>query len=165
MLEFVAGTWYLVPGIHRVSLEEMRSVFVESAPYSEEREEVFDAFRLWRAKLLRLTPTAQLWVNGGFVTHKPWAPPKDVDVVARVVGRELDALEPEAQNEFEGLMTIPASDVHPRIQPIAGLVDGFYSRRSEPDKTIVWRDTWATVLDQNRAVVPGAQKGFLEVTR
>ena len=67
----VSGAYaVLPPGRHRATLDEMRSYFVDGAPFPEERRIVFKAFEAWLAQMSALIPSARYWIDGGFVTHK-----------------------------------------------------------------------------------------------
>lgn len=154
------GTWYLPHGLHAATLDEIEERFVITAPFSDRRRTVFDAFRLWHEIITGIVPDARFWVDGGFVTHKPWAAPSDVDVTVMLRPDDLNNLTDDEQQRLAPMFTAPGP---PRQQPMSGLVDAFICLRGDVDKTLYWREHWSTVLDQNREKVPGTQKGFVEV--
>jgi hypothetical protein len=154
------GSWYLPQGIHAAQLDEVEDRFVTTAPFSDERRIVFDSFLLWHRIVSGLLPTARFWLDGGFVTHKPWAAPSDVDVTVMVRPDELNNLSAAEQIELEPQFTVLGP---PRVRPMSGKVDAFLTVRGDVDSTLYWREHWATVLDENRVKVADAVKGFVEV--
>jgi hypothetical protein len=150
----------LVPGRHAATLREVEDLFVSNAPFSSERSRIFAALSLYIDQVRKVLPNATvLWVNGGFVTHKPWAPPEDVDVVLPVVAASVNALEEQAIKQLFSYF-LPNGN---KVQPMAGLVDGFVFDQTSPDQHAYWNGLWSRVLDSAKAQVPGAVKGYLEV--
>lgn len=157
---FEGGAWYLPEGLHAATLDEIEECFVVAAPFTDRRRVVFDAFRLWHGIVTSVLPDARFWVDGGFVTHKPWAAPSDVDVTVMLRPDDLNNLTDDEQQRLAPMFTAPGP---PRYQPMSGLVDAFVCRRGDVDNTLYWREHWSTVLDENRVTVTGTHKGFLEV--
>ncbi|RLP79273.1 hypothetical protein D9V34_15885 [Mycetocola lacteus] len=154
------GEWYLPAGIYRTDLSEIEDRFVKEAPFPDERQRVFEAFKLWIALVRDLLPGARFWINGGFVTHKTWAAPSDVDVMILVKSVDVNALSESEQGRFEQLLTDTSG---PRVQPMSGLVDAFVCFRGDVGDTVYWKELWAEVLDQDRKQIIGRKKGYLEV--
>ncbi|WP_410004008.1 DUF6932 family protein [Curtobacterium sp. TC1] len=152
----------LPPGKHPCSMDEIQQVFVLGAPFSSERQVIFDAFSVWMDSVRSLFPGARCWVDGGFVTHKSWAAPTDIDVAFFVRQSDLDALDPSQQAIFESLQT-DKNAAGVRVQPMGGKVDGFVGLRSDPDTTLYWRQFWGQVKGPDGAQVQNTEKGFLEV--
>lgn len=157
---FEDGAWYLPPGLHAATLDEIEERFVFSAPFADRRRIVFDAFRLWHGIVTSIVPDSRFWVDGGFVTHKPWAAPSDVDVTVMLRPDNLNNLTAEQQQRLDPMFTKHGAT---RQQPMSGLVDAFVCRRGDVDKTLYWREHWSTVLDENRVKLDGTRKGFVEV--
>lgn len=157
---FERGAHYLPPGIHPATLDAIENAFVEGAPYPKQRRIVFDTFRVWFEIVSDILPDARFWINGGFVTHKDWAPPDDVDVVILAKQHDLNSLDSEQQELLASLMTVTEPV---RIQPMSGMVDAFICVRGDIDWTLIWRETWSTLTDRDKEPVQGIQKGFLEV--
>lgn len=153
----------LPPGRHSTTLAEIRDYFVTAAPFSEDREVVFRALDVWLTMMNKLVPNARYWINGGFVTHKSWAAPKDVDVVVLVTEASLNSLDSDQQEQFASLMT--EDDGTLRRQPMGGLVDGFYTVRGSASSgdPAYWNNQWSRVKGQDGAPVVDLYKGFLEV--
>lgn len=157
---FEDGAWYLPHGLHAATLDEIEERFVDGAPFSDRRRVMFDAFRLWHGIVTSIVPSARFWVDGGFVTHKPWGVPSDVDVTVMLRRDDLNNLTPGEQAQLDPMFTKIGP---PRQQPMSGLVDAFLCIRGDVDKTLYWREHWSTVLDESRAKIDGTRKGFLEV--
>lgn len=155
-----SGPLGLLPeGCHRTTLAEIEDVFVQSAPFPAERVMLWATFRTYVDHIWRLMPSTRLWINGGFVTHKTWAAPRDVDVCLVVRVAEFDAVPGPV---IDPLLTkfLPNGQ---RLQPMAGAVDAFTAERGNPDQQHVYRKEWSRVRGPDRLEVPGAIKGYLEV--
>lgn len=153
----IDGRGVLPPKRHRMAAADAHDLFVVRAPFPDTRQRIWEAFLAWVALVRPLVPAARLWVDGGFVTHKSWAAPRDVDVCLIASPDECASLDLAA---LAPLLT-DAPDGGPRIQPMGGLVDAHLGYQSV--NAYFWADLWTTVLDEARAVVPGERKGFLEV--
>lgn len=94
------------------------------------------------------------------MTYKD-APPKDIDVAAILSGSDLNSMNEDQQRTFETLLT-RTGDGGARIQPMAGLVDGFFAQRGDADGILVWHNTWSAVYVAGVEAV-GESKGYLEV--
>lgn len=152
----------LPPGRHGATLVEVHAAFVSNAPFSAERQRIFDAFTLWVDQLRSLIPTGKLWVNGGFVTHKSWAAPKDIDVVLLCKPDDVNALSLADKALLATLLTQHGAGGF-RKQPMGGLVDGFLTFKGDTIKTVEWLTQWSGVTDQHHNQIVGMTKGFLEV--
>jgi hypothetical protein len=158
----------LPAGIHQASLDEVEELFVEQAPFRDERREIWSAFQLYVGMLRKLVPSATIWVDGGFVTHKTWAP-ADMDLAVLLDGSHVSALTPEQLQRLTQLMTLQGVRVTSpltaaaRLQPMGGLIDAFVLEASDPHGRQFWESTWSRVYDQNKVLVPGKSKGFVEV--
>lgn len=145
------------------TLDEVYQRFVVEAPFRDEREKVWAAFRLWCDLVWNLLPDSPMWIDGGFVTHKTWAAPHDVDVA---VVTKQSIYNQAIDNRWRGQLwtTNNSSDKTQRVQPMGGYVDGFPVIRGLHDPRI-FEQTWTTVTDQNGDVIKGAVKGYLEVRK
>ena len=149
----------LIPGRHRATLEQVYDMFVAEAPFRETRERIWAAFDVYQAEVFRMLPSARLWLDGGFVTYKTWAAPKDIDVCIVAPFDEVKA----AETELPPLLTDITTD--PRRQPMGGLVDGFVTvPRPHPDSnTQYWAQEWSRVRDWSGNEDGSRRKGFVEV--
>lgn len=149
----------LPPGRHRATFQDVHDRFVASAPFSQERELVFRALVIWAQRVWSIFPDARLWVDGGFVTHKEWAAPKDVDVTCIVRSSNVLSVDDAT---LATLLTHRGPD-GARVQPMGGLVDGFLACRGVPEDITRWDAQWSRVLDEERREIEGARKGYVEV--
>ncbi|WP_440939896.1 DUF6932 family protein [Gordonia polyisoprenivorans] len=167
-IPLLSGPYSTLPaGRHPATLEEIHQKFVVDAPHRDSRELVYRAFVLYTDILrVRLGPVT-LWVDGGFISHKPWAPPSDIDVVVIVPQHDytnicsngqawpLSTLQHVSSNLTQGL---------DRLQPMGGLIDGFVVPDSA-SQLAVWDATWSRVKDEHGNLLPETiRKGYLEVT-
>lgn len=84
------GQYVTLPvGRHPATLNEVCETFVEQAPFRPRRELIFRALTLYIDLVSAEFSTCRYWIDGGFVTHKPWEPPEDADV--RVVVPQAEA--------------------------------------------------------------------------
>lgn len=155
-LEISSSTGHLAPGRHLATMAELEQVFVRDAPFEKQRAAIFAAFTIWVDQILDVVPSIRtLWVNGGFVTHKGWAP-ADIDVVA------LKPVIVKHPTDTVRLHTLLTHLGPPKVQPMAGLVDGFLATVAPTDSDY-WDRKWTAVVDQAKHLVPGAEKGYVEV--
>jgi hypothetical protein len=163
VIPVVAGSEAILPaGRHRTDLAEIEAYFVSAAPFSTERQLVFDAFKTWMTLVDQLLPNSRYWIDGGFVTHKTWAAPSDVDVTILCQASAVDALTPAEQSRLDSLLTVPAAPGRARLQPMGGLVDAFLVTRASPDVPY-WITQWSRVKGADGSEVRTITKGFLEV--
>lgn len=156
----------LPPGRHRATWDEVWSTFVEVAPFRPERQRVFDALRMEVAGLVEAGGPSAVWVDGGFVTHKRWAAPLDVDVVY-LCSDEAHILRVLNHPRGFSLLTLqdvltwrPVTTTVPRLQPMGGLVDAFLAT---PGRFDYWHGMWSAVKDEHGEITEGAVKGYVEV--
>lgn len=155
------------------TMDELSDRFVTAAPYSVARQRLLSTFRIYADLVWSLLPGARLWVDGGFVTHKSWAAPQDVDVVIVAPLPELETLTADQQASLCTLLTLQgvASAQPPgqmeRLQPMGGLIDGFVivDQSTSPDHPDLdyWFDMWSRVKGAPGAGSPATRKGFVEV--
>lgn len=160
---------------------EIAKIFVDRAP-ADQRE--FRARRLdaleaharvvagvWGDHVVRV------WINGGFLTHKTWAKPKDIDAVYFV---PPDLLERAHHGRVASLWTL--SEVSATIgrsasegggpgghklkvdvlSPLAGLVDAYVAADTAIERRM-WKRQWSTVNGPDNKPLAGVEKGFVEV--
>lgn len=151
-------------------MAEFKQRFVDAAPNADRRGEIFTAFEVYFAEIQSLFANGELWLNGGFVTHKTQAP-KDIDVAVVVDGVALTSgFGPKEWQRVWQVMTLQGvTAAKPpvrvgRLQPIAGLVDSFILDVSDVAAKKLWDTTWSRVTDGTGKVIPGKIKGYAEVT-
>ncbi|MET9128018.1 hypothetical protein [Streptomyces sp. NPDC004528] len=156
-------------GRHPASLDEIRDLFVTQAPHMARRVLIYSALELYVSLMRELVPRATLWVDGGFCTHKS-AVPKDVDLVVLAQGRDLEHFGDEEWGRMRQLLTlqdveadiIPTAE--PRVQPMGGLVDASLADADSPEEREFFDELWSSVKGPDGKTVPGARKGYLEVS-
>lgn len=156
----------LPAGAHAATLADVEE-FVTKAPHRAVRELIFSALQIHLQLLQAVVPHGRLWLDGGFVTHKPEAP-KDADLTIVLTTAAVAALTPADHDQLGQLITLQnvASNVFngPRIQPMGGLIDSFLVVESNVAGMAFWSAFWSAVKDAAGNTVGGATKGFLEVT-
>lgn len=166
---------------YRSTFEEVSALFVEKAP-ADQRE-----FRARRLDALEAHSrvvahvfggqVVRAWINGGFLTHKTWAKPEDIDVVYFVPpallyrahhGRvaslwtlsEVSATIGQSASEGGGpggpKLKVDA------LSPLAGLVDAYAAADTAIERRR-WKRQWSTVNGPDDEPIPGVEKGFVEV--
>lgn len=178
-------TGRLPPGRHIGTWAELEATFVDGAPQRAQRQLVFRALRLWATMTWQLLPSARLWIDGGFVTHKS-AAPFDADVVMVVQPGELAKVDNQIQREqralaeaqrlgrplpkcpttvrFFGLLTLAGVATSnfghvPLVQPFGGLVDGYFASENDSAALNYWNAQWSNGEDPAHT----GTKGYVEV--
>lgn len=155
-------TGKLAPGVHRASFGALRGYSVTNA----HRERIWSAFEVWHREALPRLGHEKLWIGGSYISNKP--DPGDVDVLAWI---PLTA--PRRGHGIADLMTNLSSarldedgNVERklgRVQPMAGLVDGFQARCTTA-QIKQWTMNWQYDYDEDTGIpVPGSEKGIVEV--
>jgi len=159
----------LPDGRHVATLDEIRQIFVEEAPFSSERRLILTGLQLHLSLMREMFSAGAAWINGGFVTRKTWSAPKDVDIIYVLSAAEINALDAESAARLASLLTLQGvSSAAPpikamRVQPMGGLLDAFLVVEEEVDQQIYWDRIWGTVMAAGGVVVDGVRKGYLEV--
>jgi hypothetical protein len=151
----------------RATLEEVRDLFVDQAPFKPRRELIFRALHLFTDLVWAVTPDARLWINGGFATHKKWAEPEDADVVVIVPIKQYKLYLEDAKLPLSTLQDVSAQqpNVHTqKLHPFGGLLDTFFIP-DLPAQLRAWDDTWSKVKGPDGKIIAGKRKGYLEVTQ
>lgn len=111
---------------YRCTFDEVRARFVEQAPYPDERDLVMRTLEIYAGRVWNVLPGARLWVDGGFVTHKKWAAPKDADVVIVITAGEAERLDEAGAEALASLLTLQGMTAQVpslsqgRVQPMGG---------------------------------------------
>lgn len=153
---------------HACTLDDIHERFVVGAPFEERRQRLFEALRLYAAMIWDIFPDARLRINGGFITHKRWAAPDDVDIavlcptatqaqIEAAVGGPLFTVI-GAQGKIMG-HSVAFSKAH----VMGGLIDAFPILPSLPASEATFHRLWSGVTDQNKQPIAGASKGYVEV--
>jgi hypothetical protein len=149
-------------GRHAAGLDDLRALFVDNAPFSPAREQAWRAFILYTELLWERLPDTRLWVDGGFVTHKPWAAPHDVDVAILVGQDDWNAL--SASDRVQLLTRIENPETGEcRVQPMGGLVDAHLVPLGSDAAAQVFDRIWSRVKLEDGSIHPTASKGYVEV--
>lgn len=156
------GLFPVLPsGKHGVRLDDLYDRFVTQAPYREERERIWIAFRAWHQQAAGYFPGASVFIDGGFVTWKPWEPPSDIDVTIFARKEQFVALESWRRPELFNDTIDGTTEVR---KPQNGLVDAHWAIRGIPQKVDYWTYYFSRVRGKSGEILDGATKGFLEVT-
>lgn len=166
MLPALGSDGLLPPGRYRSTLTEIHDRFVKSAPHRAERAEIYAAFELWRNRAVAEFGPGVLWIDGGFVTHKP-TPPHDLDLAF------FPADLPLAESSLlsgDGYQLLTLQDLFfamprpggwlKRVQPAVGWIDAFLARPGDAD---AWHNIWSAVKGPDGEIVSGSRKGYVEV--
>ncbi|MFG2906144.1 DUF6932 family protein [Kitasatospora sp. NPDC048286] len=157
----------LPPGRHPATMAEIEEIFVSAAPHAKHRKRIFRAFELYADMLGDILPRGTFWVNGGFCTYKQ-DPPHDIDLAVLI-----DPTLPLTDEDYEQLvplLTLTQVQAHSpalwanRMQPMGGLVDSFLLVAGVIEQEEYWDATWSAVKGPDGELIPGAIKGYLEVS-
>lgn len=166
---------------YRSTFAEVAAVFVDAAPddqreYRERRLGALEAHARVVAGVFG-EDTVRAWIDGGFLTHKTWARPEDIDVVYFVpsarLGRAFHGRVASLWTLSEVSATIGRSASEgggpggPKLKvdvlsPLAGLVDAYVAADTGIERRR-WKRQWSTVNGPDNQPMPGVEKGFVEV--
>lgn len=169
MIPSISQEGLLPPGRHSATLDEVKEIFVERAPFSDERRIIFSALDLHLTLMKQIFRSGAAWINGGFVTHKSWAPPKDADIAYVLSSAAVNALDAESAARLgtlltlQGVVSFKPSFQATRVQPMGGLLDSFLVVEEQSDQVATWDSLWCTVMGEDSLPVDGATKGYVEV--
>ncbi|WUJ36558.1 hypothetical protein OG780_19580 [Streptomyces sp. NBC_00386] len=148
-------------------MAEIEEIFVEQAPHSDRRRRIFRAFQLYADMMSDILERGTFWVDGGFCTYKA-EPPDDLDLAVLIdpmlplTGKDHERLIPlfTLQGVQVGSPLLAAS----RVQPMGGLIDSFAIVAGVVEQEDYWDGTWSKVKGPDGEPIPGAVKGYLEVS-
>ena len=157
----------LPPGRHPATMAEIKDFFVEQAPNVDRRRRIFRAFELYAEVIGDVLERGTFWVDGGFCSHKS-APPEDIDLAVLI-----DPALPLTDKDHERLVPLfTLQEVQSgmpqawadRVQPMGGLIDSFAVMAGVAAQEEYWHETWSKVKGPDGQLIPGAVKGYLEVS-
>lgn len=161
-LALVTASYFLPPGRHKASIEDTQRLFVTEAPFQQERTAIFTALVEWMGQVAAVLGPCSFWIDGGFVTHKPWGPPNDVDVTIASTSARFDGLTEQQRDLLLPLLT--RHDGQIRVQPMNGLVDAFIVLIDNPASYEYWDGFWSGLRGRDGQIAPQVAKGYLEVS-
>jgi len=98
---------FLPPGIHEMSAEEIKQVFVTAFNASTSRPIIYQGYDKHSADLKTLGIDVEELVGGSFISTKP--EPSDIDLVCFMDANAVDNLPPEHQLLLEALTAGPVT--------------------------------------------------------
>jgi len=150
------------------TFRDIHERFVAGAPFEERRQLLFDTLVIYAKLIWAVYPDAKLRIDGGFVTHKTWAAPDDVDIA--VVCPTISPAQRDAAINA-GLFSVKAATgvVHrrqiapvPKLHAMGGLVDSFYVPEKDHPIRQFLEDYWSTETGPDKKPT-GRRKGYVEV--
>ena len=152
---------------YRATLSEVHARFVAGAPTPQTRERIWSAFLLWSELAQQEFPGSRYLLSGSFLTDKQR--PSDLDVILVLEPGHVAAMTPEPTIGARVLLshlTVTAaqpSGTTAKLQPMGGLVDGFWCYGWVPAQMAVWQFRWSSVYDKVAGKPTGGRMGYLEV--
>lgn len=163
MLPATCGDYGILPHANApypASLDEIYEHFVVGAPYADQRRELWDVFPAYVRKARAYFPTCRILLDGGFVTHKNWEAPEDIDIALGIDRLEYNALQ---DWERAQLFNSVSATGH-KVKVMGGAIDASRFDKNIPALFAKWHDDWSSVRGPNRLTLPGVRKGYVEVT-
>lgn len=164
----------LPDGVHHATLAEVRERFVTEAPEATRarRDMIFRGVELHieRVLLAFKDSNVRVWLNGGFVSHKPWGPPGDADIAFLVPAAVYSRVTSDKALPLWTLAEVTAklADGRPvvtsKLHTCLGLTEGYAVNADNPNSVELQRRTWSRVKGPDDEIIDGAVKGFVEVT-
>jgi hypothetical protein len=163
-------TGLLPPGRYPATIADLYQRFVLEAPAAGFRNDTFLAGQVWLNRAADIFGPGHAWIDGGFTTWKTDIP-HDMDIAYI----PLDYSRAEAAlsgSDGWGLRTLQSVFyLHPepgghllRLQPMGGMVDGFLIDPGVPEDLIQWHNIWSAVKGRDGRIIPGLEKGYVEVS-
>lgn len=142
----------LQPGMHRLSIDQLRGLAVDPFPADLRRAELFRKFGIWTDSLTALGVCGTLWIDGSFLTQKE--NPGDIDCVLwNPFWRDPAAATPDDSNQVAQLLD------HGVAEALYDL--DFYLERTTPDQVFHREAYWRGILGYCHDRVTA--KGFAEI--
>ncbi|UQN30696.1 DUF6932 family protein [Brachybacterium kimchii] len=160
------GTGKLTPGVHQTSFGALQDYAV-TTPH---RARIWHAFEIWRELAIERYEPVRFWFGGSFITDRQ--PPGDLDVLAWTPVGRIENLRADGHRSTFELQTLQHIDFKAvgderltqldRLQPMGGLVDGFaVSETLMYEKQ--WQRGWGNDWEDTGELIPGTEKGIVEV--
>lgn len=157
----------LAPGVHRMPIEKVESVFVQNCDHLYDRQRIYDAIRL----LLELVPPrfglSQIFISGPFVTKRTRAP-KYANVA--IVPRSRVALErvpPEQAVKIMSLGSVvigrPDLMSFTQIDPMGGLIRSTVAYEDDEIAYSLMIGMLRTAIDHAGKPIRDTEQGYLEL--
>jgi hypothetical protein len=135
----------LAPGRHVFCIPKLRTLCVEEVPFSPTRQVLFAALESWIEAILATGFTADLWVDGSFLTAK--VDPNDIDVVTKIDYDVSMSLSHSARQLFQ---LIGSGQFHQRLDSyvFVSYPVGHPRRRTATDQWDYWSRQWGVGRDE-----------------
>lgn len=136
----------LAPGRHRLTLDELKDLTVDSFTRSKRRAQLFTELEALAYAAAKTRLSVEIWVDGSFLTSK--REPDDIDFTLLLFADEIDALGPPEKRLAQDLISSVKVRAHG-----AGL-HGFYTtvfRRDDPRVSASKADYWAEFWQTDRS--------------
>ena len=148
----------LPPGLHVVTEQQFRDVFVTPFPAASSRHRLFLRWERHKAAISSIIPIEKQWIDGSFVTDR--ANPRDIDVVNFISADDIDKLTVGQQALLENLVvghnTRDVWGIDSFLVPVVS--DGDPRHPLTRKQESYWQDLFSRVRDDD-----SIRKGFLEV--
>lgn len=150
----------LPSGTYKMTEDEVEEAFVKPFSSSLRRRMVFRDWTAYRAQIRSLVPVEQEFIDGSFVTDR--MNPDDVDMSLWIRAQELDSLAPGAQRAILRLLADSKRfNCDAYIVPVCNSGHIMFQDFQKQSK---WTEEyWASYRDPRKIVVPGIEKGYVEV--
>ncbi|MFC8522352.1 DUF6932 family protein [Pseudarthrobacter sp. NPDC057230] len=151
--------WMAVP--IQATLVSIRTAFVTGAPFSKERERLWDAFMLWDRLVQELLPNARVYLDGSFLCHRQDVAPDDIDVFVIADPSDYRRLSHEEKKQiFNATLLYGLRKYKP-----FDVVDANYCDSTNQHLVAYWAELWSRVRLKDGRFHDSARKGYVEVLR
>lgn len=149
----------LPSGIHPLTPEELRELFVENTGDRATRDRIYRRWHRHRASLASMVTVTHQWIDGSYVTDK--AKPGDIDVVNFVTAESYDGLAPSLRDIVDSLTAGPDTRNQWGVDSYVVFTypDGHPLETANGTQIDYWHTFWSSVRGRD-----DIDKGFVEVT-
>jgi hypothetical protein len=154
-------TDHLLPvGVHSATQDEVEEALVDKFPRSLTRRRVFNGWCAFRTQVRQLVQVDHEYIDGSFVTGR--LNPKDVDVSLWIRADTMNALDTGRQSALSQLLKDAKALYHSDAYVVPHCSSGHSLYRVY--QTQLWtKQYWRMYKNVRGIVVPGAEKGYIEV--
>lgn len=128
----------LAGGIHRFNLSDLELLTVDKFAESTRRKPLFESFKVYLGLLEGTGLSAEIWVDGSFMSEKP--EPDDIDLVVLFDATNARSLPQDSQQMLRILL-----DTHSAVARFNLHV--FRIRRDDEEAVSYWRQLFGTMRD------------------
>jgi hypothetical protein len=141
-------------GIHKPTVSEFKSRFVENFDSSITRIDIFNGYKTYCEDLLQLNVAMIQWVDGSFTTNK--IDPNDIDIVTHLDALKINSIQ---MVDKVGRLSKNRNQLKSKYKCDPYAIPIYPQNHQLYNETIKWLDYWQNCFGKDRSKNP---KGIIE---